>query len=231
RHHVAAHVGDDLLDRPIVGIADAGAAAAELDHDVAGLDLRHAVRLDPDFLVSAQDDGAGARDRLPALGALGLDEIAVRAAGRHTAVAAFVERTPVDPAAAAPASGAVEVGARLKLEHPPGETDLRLLDGAALHRAERVQCGRAGHAVVSPHGTGAAVVIKCRAHVALAGARIDREGVVAAVLAPGGDGAVRLRLAQRLDDGFDDLAADIHRAGADRRWILAVGDRAGRCDP
>ena len=125
-------------------------------------------------------------------------DVAVRTAGRHAAVGAFVQRPPFDAAAAAPAAGAHQVGDRLPLQHAPGKADLHLLGVAAHDRGERADRQRAGHAVVAGAGAGGAVIVERGAHIGLAGPRIRREDIVAAVLAPGRDGAVGPRLGQRI---------------------------------
>ena len=67
RDHLVLHVECDQFWRPLERIADTAAAATDLDNDVAGLDLHHAVRLDADWLPVAQDEGARRRRRAAAL--------------------------------------------------------------------------------------------------------------------------------------------------------------------
>src|SRR5450759_2039660 len=85
-------------------------------------------------------------------------------------------------------------------------------------------------AVVTPDRAGAAIVVEARAHVWFSRTRILGEEVVAAMLAPSGDGVMGQCLRQCLDDGFHDLDTDINGRGANGCRVLAVHDGTGRRD-
>lgn len=85
-------------------------------------------------------------------------------------------------------------------------------------------------AVVTRDCAGATIIVEARAHVWFSRTRVRGEEVVAAVLAPGSDGAMRKRLRQCLDHGLHDLDTDVDGRGADGCRVLAVHDRTGRRD-
>src|SRR5450830_31278 len=159
---------------------------------------------------------------MPADGAEALHHVTIGAAGRHLAGRALVDRFPAKTRTTAPAALASQIGHELVAQHAPRYAYFRLLDIASVGGAQSGHRAQALVAVKAPHRPAAAVVIEAGAHIALTGARIDGEDVVAAMLGPGGDGAMRHRLRQRLEHRLHHLRADIDWRGADRRGVLAI---------
>src|SRR4029077_11827921 len=126
-----AHVLANRLRVALERRAHAGAAGAELDQHVAGLDLLQTVGRDADQLLGALQERATGRRRPAAEHALAKHLVAVGAAGRHAPGGALVDGAPAAPAAPAPGAGAHKVRPDLELLDPPREADLLLLDVAA----------------------------------------------------------------------------------------------------
>src|SRR2546425_12860637 len=57
-HHFVAHIGKDSLGIPLERMPYSAATTADLDHDVAGVDLHHPMRRGGEYLLTSSNERA-----------------------------------------------------------------------------------------------------------------------------------------------------------------------------
>src|SRR5208282_5495479 len=123
-----------------------------------------------------------------------LHHVTIGTACRHLASRTFVDRFPAKTRTTAPAALAGQIGHELVSQHAPRYPHFRLLDIASVGGTQGSYRAQALVSIETPHRPAAAVVIEGGAHITFTGARIDGKDVVATMLGPGGDGAMRHHL-------------------------------------